>query len=383
MLRTGQGARVDRDLIATAVGAAVFSLALSAATLALPLRALDAGYSNAAVGFLTGVSAVSQLGIRLLLGRVMRRYPDSALVAVSGALLALSCLLVAASAALVPFVVAELLQGVARGCFWTGSQTHVVRSRGSAVSRLATVNFSSSIGLLIGPALAGLLADRSVLLALLAAAVVAAAGLVPALLLDRLPPFQAARGAGGGRVWRQPGVRAGCWAGVTAGAWRALLASYVPVALQQAGQPAGRIGVLVSVANGASIAGAVVIARVNRHGPRAPYVLATAAVGIGTACSAAVAGSFWLVAGVLAVCGLGEGILLTLGPALATDAVHPEDVGDAIAATGTFRAAALFASPVGVGALLAALPLTGAMALVGGAITLPVLAAGRISGRAP
>ncbi len=206
---TGQGVRLDRDFIVTALGAAVFSLALSAATLALLLRALDTGYSNAAVGFLTGVSAVSQLGIRLVLGWVMRRYPDSTLVAVSGVLLALSCVLVAASAAVVPFVVAELLQGVARGCFWTGSQTHVVRSAGSAVSRLAVVNFFASIGLLIGPAVAGLLADRSVLLALLAAAAVAAAGLIPALLLDRLPPFQPSRRGEGIGCGAGPGSSSG------------------------------------------------------------------------------------------------------------------------------------------------------------------------------
>lgn len=370
----GQGRRFDRDLLATALGAAVFSLALSAATLALPLRALDAGYSDAAVGFLTGVSAVSQLGIRLVLGRVMRRYPDSVLVAVSGMLLALSCMLVAASAAVVPFVIGELLQGVARGCFWTGSQTHVVRSTSAAVSRLATVNFSSSVGLLIGPAVAGLLADRSVVLALVAAALVAVAGLVPALLLDRLPPFQPTARGRGQRVWRQPGVLVGCWAGVSAGAWRALLASYVPVALLQAGQPAGRVGILVSVANGASIVGAVVIARIPGRELRPAYVLATAAAGLGTAALAAVAGSFGPVAVVLAACGLAEGVLLTLGPALATAAVDRDDVGDAIAATGTFRAAALFASPVGVGALLGPLSLAAALAVVGAAIAAPVLA---------
>ncbi len=125
----------------------------------------------------------------------------------------------------------------------------------------------------------------------------------------------------------------------------------------------------------------MVIARVGRQGLRAAYVVATASAGVATACLAAVAGSFGLAAAVLAVCGLAEGVLLTLGPALATDAVEPDDVGDAIAARGTFRAAALFASPVGVGALLGSLSLPAAMVLAGAAIVAPVLASRGVPAR--
>jgi hypothetical protein len=72
-----------------------------------------------------------------------------------------------------------------------------------------------------------------------------------------------------------------------------------------------------------------------------------------------------------------------VGPALATDAVHPDEAGDAIAASGTFRAGALFAAPLGVAGLLAALPLAPAMAVVGAVIALPVVMAGRLSHERP
>ena len=178
----------DRDLVATSVGAIVYSFALGIAVVALPLLALDAGYGKATVGYLIACSAISQMASRLVLGAVMRRYPDWLIVFTAGGLLAASCTLVAASAAVIPFVVAELLQGAARGCFWTGSQTHVVRGEGSSVGRLAGVNFISSFGLMGGPIAAGFIGNRSLSLALYVAAVVAVIGMIPPMLLDRLPP---------------------------------------------------------------------------------------------------------------------------------------------------------------------------------------------------
>lgn len=84
----------------------------------------------------------------------MRRVDRDLAASALGGLLAVSCALVAWSAAVVPFLACELFQGAARGCFWTGSQTHVVRGNGSSVGRLAVVNLVASIGQLIGPALA-------------------------------------------------------------------------------------------------------------------------------------------------------------------------------------------------------------------------------------
>ena len=127
----------SRDLAASAVGAFVFSFALGLAMVALPLLALSTGYSKTAIGYLTALSAVSQMGCRLGLSALMRRRPDWLIVFGAAGLLALSCLVAAVSSALVPFAAAELLQGATRGCFFTGSQTHVVRGTGSSVGRLA------------------------------------------------------------------------------------------------------------------------------------------------------------------------------------------------------------------------------------------------------
>lgn len=364
----------SRDVAATAAASAVYSLSLGTASVALPLLALRAGYSATEVGALTAVAAVAQMATRMLLGLAMRRWPDWTLVAGAALLLAVSNAVVALSAALLPFVLAQLLQGLSRACFWTGSQTHVVRGPGRAARTLATVNLVSSVGLLAGPVVAGVLSERTPALALGVAAAVAGAAVLPTLLLDRLPLFVPPDDRPPGRLWRRPGVDAGCWAGVTAGAWRGLLTSYVPVALDAARQSATTVGTLVAVANGASLLGAAAAGRVRRVRSSAVLLGAVVATGVATALTAAVASHVVLSAVVLAVSGLGAGALQVLGPALAAESVHPQERGDAIAVSGTFRAAALFTAPLAVAGLVVVLPLGAAVAVVGAAMTGPALA---------
>ena len=363
----------SRDVIASAGGAGIYSISLGAASVAMPLLALQAGYSAIGIGALTAVSAVSQMLIRLALGWAMRRWPDWTLVAGAGILLAVSCAIVTLSTAPVPFVMAQLLQGISRACFWTGSQTHVVRGSGRAAGALAKVNLVSSVGLLTGPLLAGVLSEVSPVLALAVAAVIALAGLVPALLLDRLPPFVPPPDRPPGRMWRRPGVDVGCWAGMTAGAWRALLSSYVPVALDAARQSATTIGVMVAVANAAQLLGTALAGRVRPHRAVRVLLAGIVATGAATALTAAVAWSAPLAALVLVVSGVAAGAVQVLGPALAAESVHPEERGEAIAVTGTFRAAALLAAPLAVAGMVVVVPLTPAIAVVGAGMTLPAI----------
>jgi hypothetical protein len=74
----------------------------------------------------------------------------------------------------------------------------------------------------------------------------------------------------------------------------------------------------------------------------------------------------------MALGGLGSGLLMSLGPALATMSVSPEERGEAIAVAGTFRAVALLVTP-------------GAAAFAIGFVTLPVgmVVAGLVIGVPP
>lgn len=367
---------MTRDGFASDGAAFAFSFALSISSVAMPLLGLAAGYSAAAVGGLIAVSGVAQFVVRMGLGLVMRYVSDRRLIVFSAVSLAASNIAVVFSAALVPFVVAQLLQGAARAGFWTGSQAHVVRTDPSAVNAIAGINLTSSTAMLVGPYLAGVLAERDIDLALLAATAMAAAAAGLAALLDRLPPFDLAPGQVPKRIWRRAGVSGACWVSMTTGAWRGMLGSYVPIVLEAAGHPPASIGALVSVANGAVLVGSGLLAR-EWATTWTTVAMATVLTGAGTAATGFAAGSSPLVAAVLAASGIGAGMLQTLGPAMATESVEPEEIGEAIVATGTFRAAALFAGPLTVAGALAVLGLTASIGLaaVGALISLPALTA--------
>ena len=371
--------RPSRDLAAAGAGGFVFSIGLGLASVVLPLIAVANGYSAAAVGVLTAASAVTQMLSRVALGPVMRILPDWTLIASACVALALSCVLVAVSTSPVPFFVAQGLQGVARACFWTGSQTHVVRGEGSSVAALASVNLVSGVGLLLGPLVGGVVSEHSMPGALLVGAGFAVLGVIPASMLDRLPAFRRPETRPPGMLWRRPGVSAGCWAGMTTGAWRGLLGSYVPVVLSQAGQSSTAVGALVAVANTASLVGSAAIGRLRESAFPLAFGTGTMVAGVATSVVAwAATGPSWLVAVPLLLSGLGAGVLQTIGPAMASDAVDPEERGEAIAAAGTFRAAALLLSPLGVAGLLSVVPLTGAIGLAGLCMMLPAAAVPRL-----
>ena len=363
--------QADRGWVAASN--AGFSFALGAASVALPLQAVAVGYSAVEVGILTAVSAISQMTSRIFLGRVMRRVPDWAIIALACVYLAASCLIVVASGELLPFLAAQLLQGVARAWFWTGSQTHVVRGEGSSVKALASVNLIGNLGLLSGPVVAGLLIGEDARLALTVSALVAIVTVAPTFALDRLPPFKKLTNRPPGGIWQRAGVWEGCYAGVTAGAWRGLLGSYVPLALHHARHSSLTVGILVAVANAAAIVGAWLVARIESE----PLMLralriGTPVTGLAVAATGPLASSALLAGVALTVSGIAAGALQTIGPALASDAVHQEERGEAIAVTGAWRAASLFVAPLATAGLVAAVPIGAAMLATGLVIALPI-----------
>jgi MFS family permease len=373
------GARSSiRDTASCATAAVIWSIALGVASVALPLLALEAGYSGVQVGILVALSALTQMLARIGMGSWMNRFPDWTFILASAVLLGVSNAAAALSTAWVPFVAAHLLQGVARAFFWTGSQTHVVRGDRPAVAGLAMINLVSAAGLLIGPVLAGYIGERSLTAALVVATGLCAAACVPTLLLDRLPPFAPPADRPPGRIWRHPGVDAGCWAAVSGGAWRGLLGSYVPVALAGEGQSTAVIGVLLSLANAAQLAGSAAVGKLRARGLAVSLVVSTLLAGIGTAVVGPVAGSAVVAAVALVVSGTGAGALQTVGPAVAAEAVHREERGLAIAATGTFRSAALLVTPLAAAGIVVFAPVTAALAVGGAIIAAPVVPSFRL-----
>jgi MFS family permease len=365
------------DQLAMGASTLAFGMALGVGTVTLPLLALAAGYDPAIIGLLTASSAVSQLGIRLVLPWILGRYPDRLLVAIACLMIAGSYATLLLSVSIPAFLVAQSLQGTARGLFWTGSQTHVVRGQHGAVKSLARNQVVGNLGTMSGPALAGALAAISLPLAVQAGVAIGTVAFVATLGLHHLPPFVRRPAEHRGRLWRKPNVLVGCLANFTAGGWRSMLGSYVPVVLSAGGLGPGIVGILVALADAASMAAAAVLATVTAR--RITTALALAVLGISAALAVLpfAAGQPVVSGLMLLIGGVGSGIIVVLGPALVSETVDPSDRGEALALSGTFRAVALLATPAGVALALGVLPLSAAMVVAGVLIGVPPLLIGR------
>ena len=340
-----------REASSQYTGALLFSLSLGIALVAYPLFVVGQGWSQTTAGVLIGLSAAVQVLTRWRLGSVMRRVSNSHVITAAAVLMGLSVGLLVVDSGLVSLAVSSVVQGVARACFWTGNQVQIVRSSRSTPKAIATLNMAATVGMLVGPALGGILAQSSFRTAFAVAAVVAFAGVIPTLALVRLPPFARVGGHSYRRLLVSRGVQVGVWASVAIGAWRGLLGSYVPIGLDAAGSSEAVIGVVVAVANGASALsgylavdteGSRVAPSVARWG--AVTLVATMFVGFDLPVAA--------VAAALVVGGVAVGLLQVLAITAVSEGVRDELQGDAVTIAGVARGATLSGAPFGVAALL-------------------------------
>lgn len=348
-----------------------FSLGLGVATVAIPLLALGAGYDAVAIGFLAATAAASQFTMRLALPWLLGRFPDRTLIGVSSLMLFAAFAILALTSALPAFLVAQLLQGSARAIFWTSSQTHAIRDQGRPVRRLIDLNVAGNLGTLTGPALGGMLAVIGLPVALAAAAVGSLLASIGALALVGFPTFDRRRSAGTLDLLRRDGVDIACWASIVGGMWWSMMGSFIPIVLVGAGIGPQGIGWLVTASEASGMVALIALrnlpsVRVRRVVTVAAVLAGAALLGIAAAPPLLAAYALLLVAG-----GAASGTVTTLAPAMASLVAGPEEQGDALALTGTFRAAALFGAPAVVGGLTSAIALAPALTFLAVATLVP------------
>jgi hypothetical protein len=369
--------RQGSDRVTALLTVGLFSHGMGAGIVAVPLMALAAGYDASSVGFLVAVAAASQLTIRLGTPWLLGRYTDRILSAVSAACLMASFGALAISTALPVFVVAQILQGLGRGVFWTSSQTHAVRDTGRPVQRLVDLNLAGNAGTLSGPLIAGALGAIDLRLALLWATGAATGAAFGSLALHRLPPFDRRRSSGTLSLLHRPGIAAASWGSVVGGGWWAMIGSFVPVLLVAAGVGTLGVGGLITASEAAGLMALILLRRV----PTDRVSLAVAVGGF-AACGALIGLAVappWLPLYVmlLLVGGAASGTVTTLAPAMAAAEAGPHEQGDALALSGTFRAGSLLGAPAAVGAVVAVAPLGVGLFALGTGLALVGVAVGR------
>lgn len=349
-----------------------FGISLGATAIAFPLLALDAGFGAGVVGLLAALSAAIQTASRFALPYLLSRVPDRALIGFALAVMAASASTLLFTAAGVAFVVAQILQGLARGIFWTSSQTHMVRLPGDATRQLGFIQAFGQFGGLLGPIVAGTLASISLVAALWAALLLAVVGFILAQTLNRLATYDR-RVSDSGPIWRQKGVGLGSWGSASAGAWRGVFESYVPIILESGGLGPGAIGWLMSTADGSDLAATSALAKWGRPGMGNLYV-PHAALGLAAALSLlALVTPIWATAVVLILAGASGGVSGVLGAAAINDSVAPSDQGAALALVGVYRAGARSVGPAFISSVLTIVAIPVAMGIAAATLVIPAI----------
>ena len=366
-----------RDRVVGLVVVFAFSIGLGVGTVTIPLLALASGYDAASVGFLVATAAAMQLAGRLALPWLFGRFTDRSLTAISAAMMVAAFVLLIWSTALPVFVAAQLLQGAARAIFWTSSQAHAIRDQPEPIRRLVDLNVAGNAGTLVGPAVGGLLASIGLTVALVAGAAGALVAVAGTAFLRAFPPFDRKRSAGTRRLLRRTGVDVACWASVVGGLWWSMMGSFVPVLLVGAGVGSIGVGWAITGSEAAGMFALLGLRTVSRTRIGPAVRIAAVVASVALVLVALLPPVLPIVVALLLVGGAAAGSVSTLSPAMATLVASAEEQGDALALTGTFRAAALFASPAAVGVLVTPLAVGPAMAIV----ALAVGAAGAVVGR--
>jgi MFS family permease len=366
--KEGTDAGSDRKRLTATVVA--FGVSLGTTAVAFPLLALEAGFSAGVVGLLAALSAAVQMVAKMSLPSMLAKVTDRSLMTFSLTVMVASASTLLFTTAAFGFITAQVLQGIARGVFWTASQTHAVRGPGHPTKQLGFVQTMGQIGNLLGPALAGTLAAISLSASLWAGVIIAGLGVIVAGTLHSLAPYQREPAATRTPIWKRKGVGPGAWAGAAAGAWRGILDSFVPVILDRAGLTARLIGWLMSTADGSSLAATAAVARWGGSNVGRFIPLSAAALGAGVILLPLVDATVAIIV-VLIVAGVGGGLAGILSTASVNESVEPSEQGAAIALAGVYRAGARSFAPAFISGMLLFFAMPVALTLAGLGVVAP------------
>lgn len=237
-------------------------------------RALDIGMTASSLGFLAAAFAIAPVVFALSIGRLIDRYGEPRFVLGASVVLAGASFGLAVVGSVLGLLVLLAALGLAQLIFVVANQT-AVSNRTAAESydgRFGHLSFVASLGQLIGPAAAGLIAGagspEGTSQALLFGGVLAVVALLLGLAMPRIDPgpvvattSSSVPGPSVLAILRMPGMGAAMLASLTVLSAMDILVVYLPALGQERGITPATIGALLAVRAGASMASRFLLGR--------------------------------------------------------------------------------------------------------------------------
>jgi predicted MFS family arabinose efflux permease len=266
-----------RWFVALLVAATLLQASTAVARPMASYRALDIGMPASSLGLLAAAFAIAPVVFALSIGRLIDRYGEARFLLGASVMLSVaSCGLAFVGSALGLLVLLAAL-GLAQLVFVVANQT-AVSNRTAAddyEGQFGHLSFVASLGQLIGPAAAGLIAGsgspEGTSQALLFGAALALLALPIGFTMrriDRRPaPTAASQSVPGPtvlQILRQPGMRAAMLTSMTVVSAMDLLVVYLPALGEERGVSPATIGALLAVRAGSSMASRFLLGRLIR-----------------------------------------------------------------------------------------------------------------------
>lgn len=295
------------------------------------------GLAPSATALLLAAPGLATLAISMPAGMVADRL-GARRVTIASTILMVAAALAQAAPSYPVLLAGRLAFGLAFGILWTTgvawlSATHE-RSGSPSLGAVAT---SAAVGMVVGPAIGGVIADQLGLSAPFL--VVAAVGALLVVLLRREPAPARRTGDAPGHtslrsllrfVPRQAGVLSGALALAISGAVGGVTQLLVPLQLHEAGFGAGAIGVAFSAAAGVYIAVSATVVRLGRRATTVRWA-ALSALGLAVSLLPAVfgPGAVGLI-GVLLLSTAPRAVVSTICYPLATESAADAELGNGV-----------------------------------------------------
>jgi MFS family permease len=369
----------EREVTIRSLGVSVylpaflFFLGDGALTPIIPLAARDAGASLALAGAVVAARGLGILFFDLPAGRIVGRFGEGVGVIAGSALVVGSLIGWTVSASAWSFVAFAFLNGCGQAVWQLARQAYVsdvvpVHIRGRAMSTFGgTIRTAWFIGPLIGALITHLGGFHAIYVFDLVMVLAAAA--IMLLLVD----------IGEGRdvvpsdatllvvARRHSRTLATFGAGASSlMALRAARQALIPLWAAHIGLPASQASIVFAISLGAEVlmfypGGSIM----DRWGRKAVSVPCLVVMGIGLICMA-LAGTFWELAAIAAVLGVGNGLAAGVNMTLAADVAPTQSRGEFFGAWRLVADLGGFLGPLEVSAATALITLTGAAVLTGG-----------------
>lgn len=271
----------DRWFTGLLVGAALLQSATAVARPMVSYRALHIGMPPEALGLVATAFAIAPVILALWIGRRIDRHGPFPFLVTAAVLQAVSAVVLIFVADAITLLAGVALLGLSQLVFVVANQT-LVGSRSRLESydqRFSSLSFVASLGQLVGPLSAGVIAGSAVAaatdgtsLALLFGATLSTLAIPIIVVLWRRDPgpVVAAEGATDGpssirAILRMPGMATAMLASLTVLSVMDVLVVYLPALGEERGLPVAVVGALLSVRAGASMASRLALAGLIRR----------------------------------------------------------------------------------------------------------------------